>query len=53
MIPSTSWATSRQLFALTRLAIAVAVAVPASAHSQTGASGASEPYVVEYYYKVK
>ncbi|MBC7790038.1 MAG: hypothetical protein H7Z74_08830 [Anaerolineae bacterium] len=31
----------------------MAVALPASAHSQAGAPGAPEPYVVEYYYKVK
>ena len=41
------------MLALTHMAIALAVAVPASAHSQAAATGASEPYVVEYYYKVK
>ena len=41
------------MLALTHMAIALAVAVPAAAHSQAAATGASDPYVVEYYYKVK
>ena len=53
MIPTSVCATSRPLLALTRMAFVLAVAVPALAHSQAGATGAPEPYVVEYYYKVK